>query len=58
MSGYRCIAYTLTFIQLYYLLLVLIVESASQIFLKTSIPSRKATGHYLKAGPDEQDETG
>lgn len=41
-----------------YVYLVPFVESDTQIFLKTIIPSRKATRYYLKAGDDEQDETG
>jgi uncharacterized DUF497 family protein len=41
-----------------YAYLVPFVESATEVFLKTIIPSRKATRHYLKVGDDEQDETG
>jgi len=41
-----------------YVYLVPFVESDTQVFLKTIIPSRKATRHYLEVGDDEQDETG
>ncbi len=41
-----------------YAYLVPFVESDTEVFLKTIIPSRKATRHYLKAGDDEQDEIG
>lgn len=40
-----------------YAYLVPFVESESEVFLKTVIPSRKATHHYLKADDHEQNET-
>ena len=41
-----------------YAYLVPFVESDSEVFLKTVIPSRKATRQYLKVDDDEQDEAG
>lgn len=37
-----------------YAYLIPFVETDTEFFLKTIIPSRKATRHYLKADPDEQ----
>lgn len=37
-----------------YVYLVPFVESDTELFLKTVIPSRKATHHYLKVNSDEQ----
>jgi len=38
-----------------YAYLVPFVESETEVFLKTIIPSRKATHRYLKAGHDEKE---
>ncbi len=38
--------------------LVSFVETESEVFLKTMIPSRKATRQYLKVDDDEQTKTG
>ncbi len=43
-------------VQMYdYVWLAPFVEDADQIFLKTIIPSRKATRHYLRRSTDESD---
>ncbi|MBX7235193.1 MAG: hypothetical protein K1X65_12445 [Caldilineales bacterium] len=39
-----------------YVYLVPFVESDTELFLKTVIPSRKATRHYLKVDFDEQND--
>ena len=37
-----------------YAYIVPFVETEREVFLKTIIPSRKATAHYLRRGPNEQ----